>query len=177
MDAMILRCWAAGYVSNVRIRPLKSIPSIGFLHAGGKLNQIILINALKTLDKKAYPAVEVMLHPGTGDPYTHSRYRHWRYNWKNDLDLSVDPLTVQLLEHMGITPVSFVRFEPKTNSGCRRCHAGSVSLGRCQADIAGSAGACCPDPPAIRDSGRRGQCCGKPGRPGMPGIHPGCLRK
>ncbi len=114
MDAMILRCWAAGYVSNVRIRPLKSIPSIGFLHAGGKLNQIILINALKTLDKKAYPAVEVMLHPGTGDPYTHSRYRHWRYNWKNDLDLSVDPLTVQLLEHMGITPVSFVQLHQAT---------------------------------------------------------------
>ena len=111
---MILKCWIAGYVSNVRIRPLKSIPSIGFLHAGGKLNQNILINILKTLDKKSYPAVEVMLHPGTGDPHTHSCYRHWRYNWKNDLDLSVNPLTVQRLKHMGITPVSYAQLHKAT---------------------------------------------------------------
>jgi len=114
IDYMILKCWIAGYISNVRIRPLKSIPSIGFLHAGGKLNQNILINILKTLDKKSYPAVEVMLHPGTGYPHTHSRYRHWRYNWKNDLNLSVNPLMVQQLKDIGITPVSYAQIYKAT---------------------------------------------------------------
>ena len=118
IDYMILKCWIAGYISNVRIRPLKSIPSIGFLHAGGKLNQNILFSILKTLDEKSYPAVEVMLHPGTGDSHTHSRYRHWCYNWKNDLDLSVNHLTVQRLKDIGVTPVSHAQLHKVTQ--CRQ---------------------------------------------------------
>ena len=114
IDTMILKCWIAGYVSNVRIRPLQSIPSIGFFHAGGKLNQNILIDMLKTLVEKSCPAVEVMLHPGTGDPYTHSCYRHWRYNWKNDLDLSIHPLTVQRLKQTGMVPVSFAQLHKES---------------------------------------------------------------
>jgi chitin disaccharide deacetylase len=114
MDTMILKCWIAGYISNVRIKPLKSIPSIGFLHAGGKLNQDILMDMLKTLDEKSCPAVEVMLHPGTGDPYTHLCYRHWRYNWKNDLDVSIHPLTVHRLKQLGIAPVSFSQLHKET---------------------------------------------------------------
>ena len=119
LDFMMLKCWIAGYVSNVRIRPLKSVPSIGFLHAGGKLNQNILIRTLKTLCKKSCPAVEVMLHPGTGDPYTQSHYRHWHYNWKNDLDLSVQPLMVERLKHMGIIPASFAQLQKAAQLGLK----------------------------------------------------------
>jgi hypothetical protein len=114
LDYLILKCWIAGYVSNVRIRPLKSIPSIGFQHAGGRLDQNILINILKILYKKSYSAVEVMLHPGTGDFNTHSNYRHWHYNWKSDRDLSVNPLTIQWLKFMGISPVSFAQLHKAT---------------------------------------------------------------
>ena len=119
IEYMILKCWIAGYVSNVRIRPLKSVPSIGFLHAGGRFDQDILIRTLKTLYKKSYPAVEVMLHPGTGDSYTHSHYRHWHYNWKNDLDLSVRPLMAERLKDMGIIPASFAQLHEATQLGLK----------------------------------------------------------
>jgi predicted glycoside hydrolase/deacetylase ChbG (UPF0249 family) len=109
MDCMILKCWIAGYVSMSRISPLQSIASIGFLHAGGNLNQQILIDMLIKLDKQKYPAVEVMLHPGIGDPHTQACYRNWHYHWKNDLDLVVDPLMLTRLKDIGVIPISYAQ--------------------------------------------------------------------
>lgn len=107
LDYLMLRCWTAIYTSAIQIRPLRSIPTIGFLHAGGRLDPHNLIDMLSTLDDKHYPVVEVMLHPGMGDIQTQKRYRHWNYQWKNDLNLIIDPWLMQQLKQFGIRTVSF----------------------------------------------------------------------
>jgi predicted glycoside hydrolase/deacetylase ChbG (UPF0249 family) len=109
LDYLMLKCWTAIYTSAKQIRPLRSIPTIGFLHAGGRLDPHNLIDMLSILDDKHYPVVEVMLHPGIGDTQTLERYRHWNYQWNNDLNLTVDPWLMQQLKQYGIQTVSFAQ--------------------------------------------------------------------
>ena len=52
-------------------------------------------------------AIEVMLHPGTGDEYTSKKYRHWRYDWKQDLELLLDHTFAETLDRSGIVFTSY----------------------------------------------------------------------
>ena len=86
-----LTAWTRSFVSHSLPRNVRVLPSMGFLAAGGKLRREALLKILGALrSKKSVRAVEVILHPGTGDAHTSNRYSHWGYDWKKDLDLLTD---------------------------------------------------------------------------------------
>ena len=85
-----------------------TIPSVGFLNAGGRMD---CATVLKTLDKlaknKRCSRVEFILHPGVGDNHTHDKYKHWRYFWENDLSLLLNHDLRKGLEMRNIKTTSF----------------------------------------------------------------------
>jgi len=88
---------------------VRIVPSVGFITAGGRLKRDALLKILSTIQSGEAPhlPVEVILHPGIGDGYTSRKYRHWRYDWKRDLDLLTDPALKQALAARGILTTSF----------------------------------------------------------------------
>lgn len=84
------------------------VPTVGFLNAGGRMNPVTVLKSLERLNvKQNLVTVEVMLHPGTGDPYTSRKYRHWGYHWENDLNLALDKRLRRGFEQKGIQLTSF----------------------------------------------------------------------
>ena len=99
------RVWslmAGRYGSSPRMMPVA-----GFLFAGGRLYRKRLLRMLRLLRLRGMEAVEVMLHPGTGDRETKAKYRGWRYCWENDLSLLMDEDIRGELLSMGIRVASF----------------------------------------------------------------------
>lgn len=88
--------------------PEATIPSVGFLNAGGRMDYTMI---LKTLDKlakdKRHSRVEFILHPGMGDNHTHSKYKHWHYFWENDLALLLNDDLRKGIEMRNIKTTSF----------------------------------------------------------------------
>ena len=88
--------------------PGETIPSVGFLNAGGRMDCSAV---LKTLDKLAKnqrcPRVEFILHPGMGDSHTHDKYKHWHYFWENDLALLLNDDLRKGLEMRNMKTTSF----------------------------------------------------------------------
>jgi len=88
--------------------PETTIPSVGFLNAGGRMD---CATVLKTLDKlaknKRHSRVEFILHPGMGDNHTHAKYKHWHYFWENDLALLLNDDLRKGLEMRNIKTTSF----------------------------------------------------------------------
>lgn len=91
------------------LRPFcRVIPSVGFLHSGGRLTRKALLTLLNRLAPKGIdPSIEVILHPGTGDPHTLYIYAHWGYDWKHDLNLLLDSGLKNELAARGIQTTSF----------------------------------------------------------------------
>ena len=66
----------------------ETIPSVGFLNAGGRTGCTMILEILDKLAKsQRCSRVEFVLHPGMGDNHTHNKYKHWHYFWGNDLAL------------------------------------------------------------------------------------------
>ena len=88
--------------------PETTIPSVGFLKAGGRMD---CATVLKTLDKlaknKRRSRLEFILHPGMGDNHTHDKYKHWHYFWENDLALLLNDDLRKGLEMRNIKTTSF----------------------------------------------------------------------
>jgi len=98
------RLMAAGRVFD----PNSAIPSVGFLHAGGRMDCTAVLRILdKLVEKQRCPKVEFILHPGIGDPQTRSNYGHWRYSWENDLALLLNEDLRKGLEMRNIKTTSF----------------------------------------------------------------------
>lgn len=105
---MLLKCWIWRYITCRLPQYLKTIPSIGFLQAGGKMRMATL---LSTIDKirlqRSFTAVEVMLHPGIADKRTAHKYRSWRYEWDHDLRLLQSFSLAKELHRRGVEIISF----------------------------------------------------------------------
>jgi predicted glycoside hydrolase/deacetylase ChbG (UPF0249 family) len=85
-----------------------TIPSVGFLHAGGRMDCAEVLRILDTLAQKPFSSrVEFILHPGIGDNHTQNKYRHWRYFWENDLALLLNDDLRKGLEMRNIKTTSF----------------------------------------------------------------------
>jgi len=103
-----LSFWSRRRASRFLAPYCRRIPSVGFLHAGGRLTRKGLLHMLTRLTHRTIgPAVEVILHPGTGDPHTLYIYRHWGYDWKKDLDLLMDSRLKDDLAARNIQTTSF----------------------------------------------------------------------
>jgi len=103
-----LTLWTRSFVFRSLPSHVRVLPSIGFLAAGGRLNSDVLLKTLGSLrSKKSARAVEVILHPGTGDAHTSNKYSHWGYDWKKDLDLLTDRTLKKDLALRGIRTTSF----------------------------------------------------------------------
>ncbi len=65
-----------------------TIPSVGFLHTGGRMDCAMVLGILdKLAERRSCSRVEFILHPGMGDTHTHKKYKHWDYSWENDMAL------------------------------------------------------------------------------------------
>ena len=85
-----------------------TIPSVGFLHAGGRMDHTDVLNMLDILARKnEYSRVEFILHPGLYDTHTQNKYRHWGYCWENDLNLLVNTDLQKGLAMRNIETTSF----------------------------------------------------------------------
>lgn len=74
----------------------------GFLY-GGKMNKR---NLLKTIERLPETGIcELMCHPGVQDP--DSPYTFWGYHWQDELNALLDPDIKTLLNHKGISLVSY----------------------------------------------------------------------
>lgn len=103
-----LAIWSRIYVSRLLTSSVRTVPSVGFLMAGGRLTRDVLLETLAALrSKTSVSTIEVMLHPGTGDAHTLHRYHHWGYDWKRDLDLLTDDGLKNELAASGIQTTSF----------------------------------------------------------------------
>jgi chitin disaccharide deacetylase len=103
-----LATWSRGYALRRLASACRVIPTVGFVLAGGRMTRKALLQVFSRLQSKTVrPMVEVMLHPGSGDVHTMQKYRHWDYDWKQDLDLLTDPHLKNDLSRYGIQPTAF----------------------------------------------------------------------
>lgn len=103
-----LALWSRCYAWPLLAPSVRTIPSTGFLWAGGRWTRHTLLHALAHLEShSSMTTVEVILHPGTGDAHTRHTYRHWGYDWKSDLDLLTDKALRQDLACRRIHTTSF----------------------------------------------------------------------
>ena len=85
-----------------------TIPSVGFLHAGGRMDCVKVLEILdKLVQEPSCSRVEFILHPGMGDNHTHEKYHHWHYFWENDLALLLNDDLRKGLEMRHIKTTSF----------------------------------------------------------------------
>lgn len=85
-----------------------TIPSVGFLHAGGRMDCSVVLEILDRLAQKpSCSQVEFILHPGMGDKYTHEKYQHWQYIWEKDLALLLNDDLRKGLKVRNIKTTSF----------------------------------------------------------------------
>ncbi|MCP4579554.1 MAG: ChbG/HpnK family deacetylase [Deltaproteobacteria bacterium] len=85
-----------------------TIPSVGFLHAGGRMDCAVVLGMLDKLTQKPWCSrVEFILHPGIGDNHTQNKYRHWHYTWENDLTVLLNDDLRKGLHMRNIKTTSF----------------------------------------------------------------------
>ena len=103
-----LKSWIATGVRPFKRPSLAGPAAVGFCLAGGRLTAEDLIGVLTHLARRRrLAAVEVMLHPGTGDRRTRAKYRHWGYDWSADRDLLLAPALKTTLDRLGMVPSSY----------------------------------------------------------------------
>ena len=105
---ILMKLWIRCFVSRRLPSTVRSIPSIGFLKAGGKMKvDYVLKHIDRLVSNRLCNVVEVILHPGIGDEYTSRKYKHWYYNWDRDLELLIDKSLAKKLNHRAITITSY----------------------------------------------------------------------
>ena len=105
---ILLKLWILYYISPRLPQYLKTIPTIGFLQAGGRMKVDTLLSTLEAIRMKQLSyAVEVMLHPGIADKHTVHKYYSWRYKWDNDLELLQKASLAKALDKRGIEVISY----------------------------------------------------------------------
>ncbi len=103
-----LRGWTRLMALRGCFPPEATIPSVGFLNAGGRMDCTMVLEILDKLAKnQQYSRMEFILHPGMGDNHTHSKYKHWHYFWENDLALLLNDDLRKGLEMRNIKTTSF----------------------------------------------------------------------
>ena len=103
-----LRGWTRLMAAGGCFAEGSTVPSVGFLHAGGRMDCALVLGILdKLLEKPSCAKVEFILHPGSGDNHTQNKYRHWRYCWENDLALLLDNDLRKGLDSRNIKTTSF----------------------------------------------------------------------
>ena len=124
VDYLLIKSWSTVCTLQTGIHSWACIPTTGFLHAGGKLNFNTLSATMDAVRRKRIPAIELMLHPGTENPQTCTRYHHWNYFWENDLNLITDPRTAPMLAQKNIIPASFARIHEMQVHAGKKASAG-----------------------------------------------------
>lgn len=103
-----LRGWTRFMAARACFSPVSTVPSVGFISAGGRMDCAAVLGILDKLAAKPFCSrVEFMLHPGLGDRHTHHKYRHWHYSWENDLALLLNNDLRKGLEMRNIKTTSF----------------------------------------------------------------------
>ncbi len=100
-SALALRLYSPG--------PIRSVPALGFLFAGGAMSAGRLDASLRRLSSA--PAVEIVLHPGSNDEATREKYRHWGYRWENDRDLARSKDLAALFSRLNVEVSSFTELK------------------------------------------------------------------
>ena len=105
---IFLISWIKTFVSRSLPSHIRSLPSAGFLGAGGRMKRGAVLKTADAYRRKQFsPVVEFVLHPGIGDDYTSHKYRHWGYDWKKDFELLTDRSLKKALDLRGIELTSF----------------------------------------------------------------------
>ena len=108
VQCIALKLWVRLFVLWRLPLGIKSVPTIGFLKAGGRMDCKSVLSTIDMIaEKKLCSEVEVMLHPGVGDAYTCHKYTHWQYHWNNDLELLLDRTLAEKLNRRGIEITSY----------------------------------------------------------------------
>ncbi len=103
-----LRGWTRVLAAGGCFPPGPTVPSVGFLHAGGRMDCALVLGILDKLRGKPSCAnVEFILHPGSRDNHTQNKYGHWRYSWENDLALLLNHDLRKGLQLRNINTTSF----------------------------------------------------------------------
>lgn len=85
-----------------------TIPSVGFLHTGGRMDCAMVLSILdKLAERRSCSRVEFILHPGMGDAHTHQKYKHWDYSWENDMALLLNNDLLKGLDMRHIKTTAF----------------------------------------------------------------------
>jgi hypothetical protein len=100
--------WTRLLAATGRFPSEATIPSVGFLHTGGRMDCAMVLGILdKLAEKGSCSRVEFILHPGLSDNHTQNKYRHWGYFWENDLTLLLHNDLRKGLEMRHIKTTSF----------------------------------------------------------------------
>ena len=100
--------WTRFMAMRGDLRSNATIPSVGFLNAGGRLDHATVLAILdKLVEDQSTSCVEFILHPGVGDGHTNEKYRHWHYFWEKDLALMLNKALRKGLELRRIKTTSF----------------------------------------------------------------------
>jgi predicted glycoside hydrolase/deacetylase ChbG (UPF0249 family) len=100
--------WTRLLAATGRFPSGATIPSVGFLHTGGRMDCNVVLGILdKLVERRSCSRVEFILHPGMGDTHTHKKYKHWDYSWENDLALLLNNDLRKGLEMRHIKTTSF----------------------------------------------------------------------
>ena len=106
----VLKSWMALNLPRLGAIQGCLIPSVGFLRSGGRMTGEYILKTVDSLARKGlWPVIEINFHPGSGDPHTSRKYRHWHYDWRKDLDLLLDESLRNALLKRGIVFSSFRR--------------------------------------------------------------------
>ncbi|MFP4474338.1 MAG: carbohydrate deacetylase [Desulfatibacillaceae bacterium] len=102
LEWRLLHRWCRRHVLPHLPGSMPAHPTIGFLHAGGRLSVDYVADMLGRLAEH-HPVVEVMLHPGQPDGDSEARYGGWGYDWEHDRGLAESPELSRAL--LGFRPV------------------------------------------------------------------------
>ena len=104
--------WTRTFVLRSLPTNTGTVPVTGFLNAGGTMKPHYILRVVDRLIRQgSCPVIEVMLHPGIGDSHTLKKYRHWHYDWKQDMDLLRDQSLKEALHRRGLQTTSFRELE------------------------------------------------------------------
>ncbi len=107
-QGVFLKGWTQFMRARGCFSSVSTIPSFGFLNAGGRMDCATILGILdKPAVKQSCPRLEFMFHPGAGDHHTRHKYRHWHYFWENDLALLLNSDLRKGLEKRNIKTTSF----------------------------------------------------------------------
>ncbi len=108
LEWSLLKIWTRCFISSKLPQHIGTIPTVGFLQAGGKMkSETILSTCDRIMMQQFFPTIEIMLHPGVVDEHTEHKYYSWEYAWNKDLNLLQDTSLSKALNSRGIEITSY----------------------------------------------------------------------